>query len=61
VAGRKRGNGEGSKPRKRLDGRCEAPYYDAAGQRKTVYGNSHKEVAGQLTQGLTTKDDIAEF
>ena len=34
---------------------------DAAGQRKTVYGNSHKEVAGQLAQGLTTKDDIAEF
>jgi hypothetical protein len=59
VAGRKRGNRESSKPRKRLDGRWEVRYYDAAGQRKTVYGNSHKEVAGKLAQGLTTKDDVA--
>jgi hypothetical protein len=34
---------------------------DAAGQRKTVYGNSHKEVAEKLAQGLTTKDDVVEF
>lgn len=61
MAERKRGNGEGSKPRKRPDGRWEARYYDAIGKRKTVYAKTRKEVAGKLAQGLATKDDVPEF
>lgn len=61
MAERKRGNGEGSKPRKRPDGRWEARYYDATGKRKTVYAKTRKEVAGKLAAALATKDDVPEF
>lgn len=60
MAERKRGNGEGSKPRQRPDGRWEARYY-SHGKRKTVYGKTRKEVAGKLAQALTTKDDVPKF
>ena len=60
---RKRGNGEGSRPRKRPDGRWEARYmvHTSEGpKRKTVYGKTRQEVADKLaralrnrTQGLT--------
>jgi integrase len=60
---RKRGNGEGSRPRRRPDGRWEARYtiHTSKGpKRKTVYGRTRQEVADKLahalsdrTQGLT--------
>src|SRR5215211_2959406 len=60
---RKRGNGEGSRPRKRPDGRWEARYtvHTSEGpKRRTVYGRTRQEVADKLahalsdrTQGLT--------
>jgi integrase len=60
---RKRGNGEGSRPRKRPDGRWEARYtiHTSKGpKRKTLYGRTRQEVADKLagalsdrTQGLT--------
>ncbi|MBD0327863.1 MAG: site-specific integrase [Pyrinomonadaceae bacterium] len=59
----KRGNGEGSRPRRRPDGRWEARYtiHTSKGpKRKTVYGRTRQEVADKLahalsdrTQGLT--------
>lgn len=52
----KRGNGEGSKPRKRPDGRWEARYW-SNGKRRSVYGATRKEVAGKLIVALATKDD----
>jgi integrase len=60
VAEKKRGNGEGSKPRKRPDGRWEARYY-SHGKRKTVYGKTRKEVAGKLAAALATKDQPPAF
>ena len=45
---KKRGNGEGSRPRKRPDGRWEARYtiHTPKGpKRKTVYGRTRQEVA----------------
>lgn len=53
---RKRGNGEGSRPRKRPDGRWEARYMDANGKRRSVYGATRKEVAGKLVEALANKD-----
>ena len=52
----KRGNGEGSKPRKRKDGRWEARYYVGT-KRKTVYGKTRAEVAANLAKAIATKDD----
>ena len=59
----KRCNGEGSRPRKRPDGRWEARYtiHTSKGpKRKTLYGKTRQEVANKLaralshrTQGLT--------
>lgn len=57
---RKRGNGEGGKPRKRPDGRWEARYW-SNGHRRSVYGDTRKEVAGKLTQAMATKDDAPAF
>jgi integrase len=64
---RKRGNGEGSRPRKRPDGRWEARYtiHTSKGpKRKTLYGRTRQEVADKLvralsdrTQGLTFEAD----
>jgi integrase len=61
VAERKRGNGEGSKPRKRPDGRWEARYTDAQGKRRSVYGTTRKEVAGKLADAIAHKDEAPAF
>jgi integrase len=56
VAEKKRGNGEGSKPRKRPDGRWEARCW-SEGKRRSVYGSTRKEVAAKLAEALVTKDE----
>jgi integrase len=63
VAERKRGNGEGSKPkpRKRPDGRWEARYTDVQGKRRSVYGTTRKEVAGKLADAIAHKNDAPAF
>lgn len=61
MAERKRGNGEGGKPRKRPDGRWEARYTDANNKRRSVYGSTRKEVAGKLVEALAHKDDAPVF
>ena len=61
MAEKKRGNGEGSKPRKRPDGRWEARYTDAEGKRRSVYGTTRKEVAGKLADALAHKDEPPAF
>ena len=55
----KRGNGEGSKPRKRPDGRWEARYTiqtPAGPKRKTLYGKTRSEVAAKLTKAMADRD-----
>src|SRR4030095_9554158 len=44
---KKNANGEGSRPRKRPDGRWEGRYW-SEGKRRSIYGNSRKEVADKL-------------
>ena len=61
MAERKRGNGEGSKPRKRADGRWEARYTDANGRRRSVYAATRKEVAAKLADALARKDNALAF
>lgn len=56
----KRANGEGGKPRKRLDGRWEARYWKD-GKRKSVYGATRKEAADKLTKALATIDEPPAF
>ena len=54
----KRGNGEGSRPRKRPDGRWEARYtvHTSKGpKRKTLYGRSRQEVADKLARALSDR------
>ena len=57
MAEKKRGNGEGSKPRKRADGRWEARYHDANSKRRTLYGKARREVAGKLSEALSGNDE----
>ena len=57
MSEKKRGNGEGSKPRKRADGRWEARYHDANGKRRTLYGKTRREVAGKLSEALSRDDE----
>lgn len=60
----KRGNGEGSRPRKRPDGRWEARYYadtPDGRKRKTLYGKTRKEVADRLARALTEQETPAAF
>ena len=57
----KRGNGEGSKPRKRSDGRWEGRYTDKEGRRKSVYGGTRKEVVGKVADALARKDQAPAF
>ena len=61
VAEKKRGNGEGSKPRKRLDGRWEARYTDAEGNRKSIYALTRKEVAKKLREAMARIEDVPAF
>jgi integrase len=53
---KKNGNGEGSRPRKRPDGRWEARYtiHTSKGpKRKTLYGRTRQEVAQKLACALS--------
>jgi integrase len=55
----KRGNGEGSKPHKRPDGRWEARYtvHTASGRkRKSLYGKTRADVAAKLAKALADRD-----
>lgn len=61
---RKRGNGEGSRPRKRPDGRWEARYtvHTSEGpKRKTVYGRTRQEVADKLARALSDRSQGLSF
>ena len=61
---RKRGNGEGSRPRKRPDGRWEARYtiHTSDGpKRKTVYGRTRQEVADKLARALSDRSQGLTF
>ena len=61
MAERKRGNGEGSKPRQRPDGRWEARYTDALSRRRSVYASTRKEVARKAVEAMAHKDDAPVF
>jgi integrase len=56
---RKNSNGEGSRPRKRADGRWEARYW-SEGKRRSVYGKTRKEAAGKLADALINENDVTE-
>src|SRR5919107_4691582 len=61
---KKRGNGEGSRPRKRPDGRWEARYtiHTTKGpKRKTVYGRTRQEVADKLARALSDRTQGLTF
>jgi hypothetical protein len=54
----KRGNGEGSRPRKRPDGRWEARYTihtSGRPKRKTLYGRTRQQVADKLSRALSDR------
>jgi len=53
---RKNGNGEGSRPRLRVDGRWEARYW-AGGKRRSVYGSTRKEVADKLARAIANNEE----
>lgn len=57
---RKRGNGEGSRPRKRPDGRWEARYWDGQ-MRRSVYGRTRKEAAAKLIEAMASQNDAPAF
>jgi len=57
---KKNANGEGSRPRKRPDGRWEARYW-SEGKRRSIYGRTRKEVADKLADTLTDKGNVPIF
>jgi integrase len=57
---KKNANGEGSRPRKRADGRWEARYW-REGKRCSVYGKTRKEVADKLAEALAEKGETPVF
>lgn len=57
---RKNGNGEGSRPRKRPDGRWEARYW-SEGRRQSVYGKTRKEAAEKLTKAMVAEEETPAF
>lgn len=57
-------NGDGSRPRKRPDGRWEARYWietTEGRKRRSVYGATRKECANKLAVAKKTKDDAPVF
>lgn len=57
---RKNGNGEGSRPRKRADGRWEARYWvdtPTGRKRRSVYGSSRKECTDNLAEAMSAKEE----
>src|SRR5918995_1849582 len=57
---RKNANGEGSRPRKRSDGRWEARYW-VGGQRRSLYGRTRRGVADKLAEVLSDKGETPIF
>ena len=57
---RKNGNGEGSRPRERTDGRWEARYW-SGGRRQSVYGKTRKEVAAKLAKAIAAREEAPAF
>jgi integrase len=53
---RKNGNGEGSRPRQRADGRWEARYW-AGEKRRSVYGSTRKEAADKLAKAIANIEE----
>jgi integrase len=53
---RKNGNGEGSRPRKRADGRWEARFW-VDGKRRSVYGSTRKEAAERLAKAIANREE----
>jgi integrase len=53
---RKNGNGEGSRPRQRVDGRWEARYW-VGGTRRSVYGSTRKEAADKLAKAIVNGEE----
>ncbi len=53
---KKNANGEGSRPCKRPDGRWEARYW-FEGRRRSVYGETRKEVAEKLAKAVAVEED----
>jgi integrase len=53
---RKNGNGEGSRPRQRADGRWEARYW-VGGKRYSVYGSTRKEAADRLARAIANSEE----
>jgi integrase len=57
---KKNANGDGSRPRKRPDGRWEARYW-SGGKRRSLYGRTRKEVAEKLADTLSDKGESPVF
>lgn len=57
---KKNANGEGSRPRKRPDGRWEVRYW-SEGRRRSVYGETRKEVAEKLAKAMAAEEDTPAF
>jgi integrase len=53
---KKNGNGEGSRPRERSDGRWEARYW-VGGKRRSVYGSTRKEAADKLAKAIANSEE----
>jgi integrase len=53
---RKNGNGEGSRPRKRPDGRWEARYW-SEGRRRSVYGKTRREAGDKLAKAVAAAEE----
>ncbi len=53
---RKNGNGEGSRPRERTDGRWEARYW-VGGKRYSVYESTRKEAAERLARAKANSEE----
>jgi integrase len=47
---------EGSRPKRRKDGRWEARYIDATGKRRSVYGQTERDVKRKLRDRLEERD-----
>ena len=57
---KKNANGEGSRPRKRPNGRWEARYW-SEGRRRSVYGETRKEVAEKLAKSMAAEEAPPAF
>ena len=53
---RRNGNGEGSRPRERADGRWEARYW-IGGKRRSVYGSTRKEAADKFARAVANSEE----